>query len=734
MLEGLTYVEAVLWIGERLAEGLAHAHERGILHRDLKPANVLLTDDGQPMLLDFNLSADVKTDVSRARVGGTLPYMAPEHLACFANKPAPFPTGTNARAMPDARSDVYALGVILYELLTGEAPFKQATGNPREMLAEMIRLRLAGPPRVRTRNRSVSPAVESILQHCLEPDPDWRYQSARQLAEDLERQRTDQPLAHAREQSCRERATKWLRRNRRGAILTTGAFVLLLLCLAGGLALRNGDRLAHAEALATLSAFHEEREEAHLLLAGRPDDDEQRREGLRIAHQALARYNVIGRSDWREQPTVRRLPPEERERLAQDMGELLLLIAGTGADNAQELTELADDCFPADQAPRALYVHRAELAERRGARAEARDWRDVAERRPIRNAMDHYLLARTQIGAGNFARATRHLREAATLDVKHFSAWYLLGHLCLDGAAEAGTSEAEAIRCYTACIALRPKFYGSYHNRGLAYLRQRRLAEAEADFTQAQKLRPELPDVYVYRGLAREGLGKLNDALADLSHAIDLGNAASRAFFARARVRRKLGDKDGADRDETAGLKRPPRDAESYICRGCVLWPTAPAEALADFRAAVRLSPHSLPGLFNQALILADRMGQTQEAVLVLDQVVRRYPSRPSAWSSRGILLARLGEREAAHEDGRVALKLAGNSSEALFHAACIHALTSRSHLGDRHMALRFLAQALRSGLKHERARECPDLAPLRQDPRFHRLVEAVKALDEGAR
>ena len=85
-LRGLGYVDAVLWIGGRLAEALAHAHDRGILHRDLKPANVLFADDGEPMLLDFNLAADRKLlghSSADFLVGGTSPpvYMAPEHLA-----------------------------------------------------------------------------------------------------------------------------------------------------------------------------------------------------------------------------------------------------------------------------------------------------------------------------------------------------------------------------------------------------------------------------------------------------------------------------------------------------------------------------------------------------------------------------------------------------------------------------------------------------------------------------
>jgi hypothetical protein len=84
-LRELGFVPAVLWLISRVADGLAHAHERGILHRDLKPANILFADDGEPLLLDFNLAADTKARarVSAALVGGTLPYMAPEHLAAF---------------------------------------------------------------------------------------------------------------------------------------------------------------------------------------------------------------------------------------------------------------------------------------------------------------------------------------------------------------------------------------------------------------------------------------------------------------------------------------------------------------------------------------------------------------------------------------------------------------------------------------------------------------------------
>lgn len=160
---GLSYVDAVLEMAEHLTNALGHAHERGIVHGDLKPANILLSDEGRPMLLDFNLSQDTRLRASApaAYIGGTLPYMAPEELEAFrAGQPR-----------TDARSDLYALGLILYERLAGRYPFPLRTGPVSALLPPMIADRRGAPPPLRTWNPAVSPAVEAIVRRCLEPDP-----------------------------------------------------------------------------------------------------------------------------------------------------------------------------------------------------------------------------------------------------------------------------------------------------------------------------------------------------------------------------------------------------------------------------------------------------------------------------------------------------------------------------------------------------------------------------------
>ena len=161
----MSYVDAILCIAARLADALSHAHKRGIVHRDLKPANILLTDDGRPMLLDFNLSEDDKLhrSASAARVGGTLPYMAPEQLEAF----------QSGEFHGDERSDLYSLGIIIFELLTGRDSKIRQRDTAENLLRGVIADRRR-PPSARQWNGRVSPAVESIIQHCLEPEPDAR--------------------------------------------------------------------------------------------------------------------------------------------------------------------------------------------------------------------------------------------------------------------------------------------------------------------------------------------------------------------------------------------------------------------------------------------------------------------------------------------------------------------------------------------------------------------------------
>jgi serine/threonine protein kinase len=183
-LAAATFVEAVCWLGARLAEALAHAHSQGVLHRDIKPANILLNRYGRPLLADFNIALDPERahGATGAMFGGTLRYMAPEHLDAF--NPA-------VRASPevvDARSDIYALGIVLYELLTGKTPPEpRAQGRAAgAVLQEWTEQRRAGPLSPRAVRPELPEVVDRVVRRCLQPAPEHRYQTAAELARALE--------------------------------------------------------------------------------------------------------------------------------------------------------------------------------------------------------------------------------------------------------------------------------------------------------------------------------------------------------------------------------------------------------------------------------------------------------------------------------------------------------------------------------------------------------------------
>jgi serine/threonine protein kinase len=153
-----------------LFEALSFAHTKDIIHRDIKPANIMIVKDGTLKIMDFGLSRRT-TDMSMAtqagEIVGTIAYLAPER---FLGKPA------------DARSDLYSVGIVMYEIFTGNVPFK----NENDDLVSVIFAHANEPPvPPRVRNRNIPPALETIIMKLLEKDPDRRYQSSKEVSEDL---------------------------------------------------------------------------------------------------------------------------------------------------------------------------------------------------------------------------------------------------------------------------------------------------------------------------------------------------------------------------------------------------------------------------------------------------------------------------------------------------------------------------------------------------------------------
>jgi hypothetical protein len=193
----------------QVAQAVQHAHERGIIHRDLKPGNVLLDEAGQPKVTDFGLARTRESNLSvTGEALGTPSYMPPEQ----------------ARGLVEAMgpaSDVYGLGAVLYCLLTGRPPFQSA--DPVETMRQVCDEEPVPP---RQLNPQMPRDLETICLKCLRKEPERRYQTAREVADDLRRWQEGEPIV-ARAVGTGERALKWVRRNPAVAALTAAVVVTL---------------------------------------------------------------------------------------------------------------------------------------------------------------------------------------------------------------------------------------------------------------------------------------------------------------------------------------------------------------------------------------------------------------------------------------------------------------------------------------------------------------------------
>jgi serine/threonine protein kinase/formylglycine-generating enzyme required for sulfatase activity/tetratricopeptide (TPR) repeat protein len=365
-----TYWQSVANIGTQVADALEYAHRQGILHRDIKPSNLLLDTRGTVWVTDFGLAkADDHENLTQTGdILGTLRYMPPEAF----------------EGRTDARGDVYALGLTLYELLAFRPAFEE---KDRPRLIKQVTT--TEPPRLSKLNPEVPRDLETIVHKAIDRDPAHRYQTAEDLAADLQRFLDDEPI-RARRLSPPERFLRWARRNKRLAALCTLS-VLLLIAVAvvssiAALQLRRerdavlaeqqraalAERTtlaAHVEALLTaspdsvpflLESLKTRREEALQLIQPRYAHPRTPHQPLRLA-MALAALGKGRVADLCEM--VPQTPPGEASNL------LTALESGDRQETTDELYRRYRQSQPGEARSR-LSIALLELGDPRAAQAE----------------------------------------------------------------------------------------------------------------------------------------------------------------------------------------------------------------------------------------------------------------------------------------------------------------------------------------------------------------------------
>jgi serine/threonine protein kinase/tetratricopeptide (TPR) repeat protein len=541
-----SYVEAIGSIGAYLADGLQYAHDRGLVHMDIKPSNVLLAGDGQPMLLDFHLAREpiVPGGTTPTWMGGTPEFMSPEQEDAL----AAVREGRAIRTTVNGRSDIYSLGLMLYQALGGPRPEPHGS----RPLVPLHR----GNPRV-------SVGLSEIIHKCLSHDQRDRYPDAASLAGDLRRHLANLPLLGVRNRSWTERWRKW-RRRRPSALYRTLILLLSAVTIAGvaaSLWYVYRQRVHELEtALAQSRVYlqgHQPVEAAKVLRQGlalsarlpgvmalrRALDRElalaiwegQTTELHRLAELVRFRYGMasppaeeaqslirLGRAIWQARglltdPTVgrREIHSDGTITVRTDLLDLMIVWADLRVRfaPASEAREATMEAFRILGEAEALLGPSPSLERDRHtyARALGRTQSDAPPTLEPQSAWEHYDLGRSYLRSGELGRAAEQFQRGLDLRPQDFWLNFYQG-LC---AYRLGRFDP-AVNAFRVCIALAPETAECYYNRALAYQALGQLDQSLADYNRALKLNRGLADAALNRGILHYRQGRYGEALADL--------------------------------------------------------------------------------------------------------------------------------------------------------------------------------------------------------------------------
>lgn len=591
-IENYDRQQVSIWIGIQLAEALHHVHDRGVVHCDVKPANILLGWDGLARLLDFNVSQNLSRSSGSLSqqptqlMGGTPAYMAPEQRAAMQ-------AGEDFEPTP--LMDVFSLGAVLFEMLTGERPPVGAEDFDNHVSATLS-----------LQQFSISGGLRSVICRAIHSRPEQRYQRATELAEDLQAILHDQPLVHQAEPSYLESFKKWRRRHPKlssgGAVACLGTTIILWLVSWGWMEVQS-------------------RKEASALLAR-----DQLKHDLPITVSLMSAV-----SEFSE------LSDELDHKLARIVGNLEHLSEHQTAES-EPVAEFA--AFAPDLS-RLTSLWQLEWKEnsRDHARRRFSDFQRLSEQ----FLGNHRQLSGPRESFGRHYQSGEYSQAiaAAESDSERFDDYasqMLLGHCYL-----LTNQFRSACILYSEALSVETDFPIARFYRGVTELAIGDHRRAEDDFRRVLDKRPDFGAAKFNLGLALSHQGRLSESEKLYSELIDHKQHLTAAHLGRATIRSKNGDLSGVQADIQAALETAPSDCRSLIGLCQLIAKTDLDRALSLAVKAVDRFPNHIDARQTLAHLLDAKGGREQEAIDQLSHILKMDSANASALAGRSVLLARQG-------------------------------------------------------------------------------------------
>jgi len=593
----------------KVARTVHYAHEHRILHRDIKPGNILLDAKGEPHLTDFGLARLIESESSVTQtldILGTPSYMAPEQAV-----------GNNAAV--SSATDVYGLGAVFYQLLTGNPPFAGGTTYETIKLLENTEAR---PPRLL--NPKVDRDLSTICLKCLEKDPKRRYSSALALVEDLEHWLNHEPI-QARHTGIFARGRKWVRRNPTSALLAAS---LMALAAAAGWILWKSEFMARplANGIAVLPFENLSDDKSDASFVDGMQDDVLTKLAKIADLKVISRTSVM---DYRGKRNLRQIGNDLR---VSHVLEGSVRRAGTHLRlNAQLIDTRSDTHVWAEQYDRDLddlFSIQSEIAQKVAERLSARI--TAAERMAIEEKPTKDLVAFEFYSRANNIWGITWGREDALQAID-----------LLNQAVARDPSFLEAY-CKLAVIHDQLYFYGLDHTPA-------RLAAAEAAVEKAFRIRPNAGEAHLARAFhLYNGYLDYDGALAELDIARRSLPNDPRIFSVTGYIQRRQGRWEEAIRSLERAIELDPRNLnrldQAAAGYGMI---RRYAEVKSKLDRALTIAPNDLEVKAERALVAVYWKADTRPLHQVIDEIRTTNPAAMPKIASRWLLCA-LGERDVA--------------------------------------------------------------------------------------